>query len=61
MQLYSHSLSAVAISSSIIMSEIFPACFFCRNSFVLSHSSLGLDENHLVSHLLRDPAMIAGD
>ena len=61
MQLYSHSLSAVAISSSLIMSKIFPACFFCSNSFILSRSSLGLDDSHLVFHLLRDPAMIAGD
>ena len=61
MHLYSIGLSAIANSLSLIMSEFFPACFFCSNSFILSHSSLGLDDNHLVFHLLGDPTMIAGD
>ena len=47
--------------SSLIMAALLPACFSCSNLFKLSHNSLGLDDNHLVSDSLRDPAMIAGD
>ena len=61
MHLYSESLSARAINSSLIMLDLFPDCFSCGNNFTLSHSLSGSDDNHLVFDSLRDPAMIAGD
>ena len=34
--------------SSLIMSELFPACFSCNNNFNLSQSSLGSDDKNIV-------------
>ena len=39
--LYSNSLSAIALTSSSVILEIFPACFFFSNYFIQSQSSLG--------------------
>ena len=44
MHLYSNNLSTIAMISSLIMSELFPACFSCSNNFNLSQSSSGLDD-----------------
>ena len=40
MHLYSKYLRTIAIISSLTMSGLFPACFFCRNKFSLSHGLL---------------------
>ena len=62
--LNSNSLSAIATISSIFILDVFPASFFCSNSFILPQSSLGLEINHLVCEkdfFLRDPAKMAVD
>ena len=41
MHLFSNNLSTIAIISSLIMSELFPACFSCSNNFNLSDNSSG--------------------
>ena len=46
--LYSSNLSTIAIFSSLIMSELFPACFSCNNYFNLSHSSFASDDRNIV-------------
>ena len=48
MHLYSNNVSTIATISSLIMSELFPGCFYCRNNFILSPSSLGSDDKNLV-------------
>ena len=58
MHLHSNSLSTIAIVSSLIMSEFFHACFYCNNSFNLSHFSLASDGKNFVEN---PEAMIAGD
>ena len=50
----------IAAFPSLKMSELIMACFFCGNSFNLTQSSLGSDDNHLVFDSLRDHAMITG-
>ena len=48
MHLYSNNLSTMATISSLIISEIFPACFSCNNNFNLLHnSSRSYDKNIL--------------
>ena len=39
MHLYSNNLSTIATISSLIKSELFPACFSCNNNFNLLQSS----------------------
>ena len=46
MHSYSNSLSTIATISSLIMSELFPACFSCSNKFNLLHSSSGSDHKN---------------
>ena len=48
MHLYSNNLSTIATISSLIKSELFPACFFCSNIFNLSQSSSGSDDKKIV-------------
>ena len=48
MHLYSNNLSIIATISSLIISELFPACFSCSNNFNLSHNSLALDDRNIV-------------
>ena len=48
MHLYSNNLSTIAISSSLIILELLPACFSCNNNFNLSQNSLGLDDKIIV-------------
>ena len=48
MHLYSNHLSTIAMISSLIMSELFPACFSCNNNFNLSQRSLGSDDRNIV-------------
>ena len=43
MPLYSNNLSTIATISSLIKSELFPACFSCNINFNLLHSSSGSD------------------
>ena len=43
MHLYSNNLSLIAIISSLILSELFPACFSFGKNFNLSHNLLGSD------------------
>ena len=47
MHLYSNNSSTKAMFSSLIMSELFPACFSSSNNFNPSHSSLGSDDGNL--------------
>ena len=47
MHLYSNNLSTIATISSLIMSELFPACFSCNNHFNL-HDSSGSDDKNIV-------------
>ena len=48
MHLYSNNLSIITTISSLIISELFPACFSCYNNFNLSQSSLGSDDKNIV-------------
>ena len=48
MHLYSNSLSTIAMIFSLIMSELFAACFSCSNSFNLIQNSLGSDDKTIV-------------
>ena len=57
--LYSNGSSTIATISSVIMSEMFPACYFCSNSFKLLHIMLGLDDKITVFEI--PEVMIAGD
>ena len=59
MHLYSNNLSTIATISSLITSELLPACFPCNNNFNLSKSSLG-SEDRIIVFEIRE-AMIAGD
>ena len=56
--LYSNNLSTIATISSLIISELLPACFSCNNIFNLSQSSLGSDSKNIVEI---PEAMTAGD
>ena len=56
--LYSNNLSTIATVSSLIMSELFPACFPCNNNHNLSQSSSGSDDRIIV--FLNPEAMIPG-
>ena len=60
MLLYSDSLSIIAKISSLIRSELLPACFFFSNLFNLSQSSfsLGFSGKNIVDI---PEAIIAGD
>ena len=57
--LYSNNLSTIATISSLIMSELFPACFSCSNNFNLLHSSSGSDDKNIVFET--PEAIILGD
>ena len=57
MHLYSNNLSTIGPISSLIILEIFPACFSCSNNFNLSQSSLGSHDKNFVEI---PEAMIAG-
>ena len=46
--LYSNNLSNIATISSLIISELFPACVSCNNNFILLHNSLGSDDRNIV-------------
>ena len=59
MHLYSNILSTIATISSLIISELLPACFSCNNNFNLSQSSLGLEDRNIVLDI--PEALIAGD
>ena len=59
MQLYSNNLSTIATISSLIISEVLPACFSCKNIFNLSQSPSGLDGKNVVFEI--PEALIAGD
>ena len=48
MYLYSNNLSTLATISSLIISELFPACFSCYNNFNLLQSSSGSDDKNIV-------------
>ena len=48
MHFYSNNLSTMATISSLIMSDLFPACFPCNNYFNLSQSSSGSDDRNIV-------------
>ena len=58
MHLYSNNLSTISTISSLIISELFPACFSCNNNFNLSQSSLGSKDR--VIDFENPEAMIAG-
>ena len=45
--LYSNNLSTITPISSLIESELFPACFSCNNNFSSSESSSGSDDKKL--------------
>ena len=57
--LYSNILSTIAKISYLIISELLPACFSGSNNFILSQSSLGMDDRFLVFKI--PEAMIAGN
>ena len=46
--LYSNNLSTIAFISSLIMLELFPACFSCNNNFNLSQSSSRSNDKNIV-------------
>ena len=57
--LYSNSLSTIAKISSLIMSELYPACFSCNNNFTLLHKSSKSDDRIIIFGT--PDAIIAGD
>ena len=59
MHLYSNKLSTVVWISSLIMSELFPACFHCNNNFNLLHNSSRSDDRIIIFEI--PDAIIAGD
>ena len=46
--MYSNNLSNITTISSLIISELFPACFSCNNNFHIPHNSLGSDDRNIV-------------
>ena len=48
MYLYSNNLSTIATISSLIISELLPACLSCNNYFNLLQSSSGSDDKIIV-------------
>ena len=48
MHLYSNNLSTIATISSLLFSEVFPACFSCNNNFNLLPNSSGSDDEKIV-------------
>ena len=46
--MFSINLSIITTISSLIISELFPACFPCNNNFNLSHNSIGSDVRNIV-------------
>ena len=61
MHLYSNNLSTIATISSLIKSELFPACFSCSNNFNLSQSSLGSDDKNIVFETPQAETIKPGD
>ena len=61
MHLYSNSLSIVATISSLVMSELFCACFSCSNNYNLSHNSLGSDDKNIVFEIPEAEIIKPGD
>ena len=59
MHLYSHNLSTIATISSLIISELFSACFSCINNVNLSHYSSESDDKNTVFEI--PEAIVAGD
>ena len=57
--LYSNNLSTIAMTSSLLMSEIFPAFFCCSNNVNLSFNSSGSVGKNIAFEI--PEAMIAGD
>ena len=57
--LYFNNLSIIAKISTLIITELLPACFYCNNNFNLSQSSLGSDDKIIVFET--PVAIIAGD
>ena len=51
----------MATISSLIVSELFPACFSCNNSFNLSQSSSGSDDKNFVFETLEAETIKPGD
>ena len=45
---YSNNLSTIATFFRLVITELFPACFSCRNNFNLSQSSSGSDDKNIV-------------
>ena len=58
MRLYSNNFYAIAIVSSSIRSDFFPACFSCSSSFFLAQSSLRFSGKKVAEI---PEAMIAGN
>ena len=48
MHLYSNNFSTIAMISSLVMSELFPADISCIVNFNLSQSSSGADDKNIV-------------
>ena len=48
MHLYSNSLPTIAMVSSLLISELLPACFSCNNNFHLLNNSSGSDDRFIV-------------
>ena len=60
MHLYSNNLTTIAAIFSLIMSELFPACFSRSNNFSLSQSSSSF--GFFVRNIVEIPeAMMTGD
>ena len=59
--LYSNKLSTIATISSLIMSELLPACFCCSNNFNLLHNSSGSDDKNTVFETPEAETLQPGD
>ena len=61
MHFYSNNLSIIATISSLIMLELFPACFSCNNNYNLSHNSLARDDRIIVFEIPEAETINSGD
>ena len=61
MHLFSNSSSTIATISSLLILELFPACFSCSNNFNRSHNSLGSYGKNIVFEIPEAEIITPGD
>ena len=61
MHLYSKKLSIIARISSLIITELFPTCFSCINSFNRLQNSSGFEDKNIVFKIPEAEIVKPGD